>query len=76
MHPTPDLLVVAGYSPDAFRRLMRNGQTAGGRQGEVMPRMARGSFSNFTDDEIDAIYDYLVERGKARAAHPNATNSR
>ena len=45
---------------------MHTGKAPGGRDVEVMLRIARGSFSNFTDDEIDAIYDYLIARWKAR----------
>jgi len=65
-HPSPDLLIVAGYDPAAFRTLMRTGKAPGGRQLEVMMKVAPGSLSTFTDDEIDAIYDYLVARSKAR----------
>jgi hypothetical protein len=38
----------------------------------VMSETARESFSAFTDDEIDAIYDYLVARGKALAGVRNS----
>jgi len=72
VHPTPDLLIVAGYDPGAFRTLMRTGKAPGGREVEVMLKIARGSLSNFTDDEIDAIYDYLGARCKAFAANQNA----
>ncbi len=64
VHPTPDLLIVAGYAPGDFRTLMRAGKAAGGREAEVMSRIARGSFSNFDDGEIDAIYDTSLREGR------------
>jgi mono/diheme cytochrome c family protein len=72
VRPSPDLLVVAGYDRNAFRTLMRTGKAPGGRQTVSMLRIAPGSLSNFSDDEIDAIYDYLVARWKALAARQNA----
>ena len=69
VRPSPDLLVVAGYDRDAFRTLMRTGRAPGGRQTVSMLRVAGGSFSNLTTEEIDAIYDYLVARWKSLAAH-------
>ena len=76
VRPSPDLLVVAGYDRDAFRTLMRTGRAPGGRQTVSMLRVAGGSLSNLTDDEIDAIYDYLIARWKTLAAHQNAPQSR
>ena len=76
MHPRPDLLVVAGYDAGAFRTLMRTGKAPGGRQPELMARIVPGSLSNLTDDEIDAIYDYLIARWKALAGHPTGPSSR
>jgi mono/diheme cytochrome c family protein len=72
VHPTPDLLMVAGYDPGAFRTLMRTGKAPGGREVEVMSKIAPGNLSYLTDDEIDAIYDYLVARCKALTAKQNA----
>jgi mono/diheme cytochrome c family protein len=76
VHPRPDLLVVAGYDPGTFRTLMRTGKASGGRQTEVMSKIAPGSLSNLTDDEIGAIYDYLLARCNALTAHPTASSSR
>lgn len=76
VHPRPDLLVVAGYDLGAFRTLMRTGKALGGRQTEVMPKIAPGNLSNLTDDEIGSIYDYLVARWKALAAHRTGPRSR
>jgi mono/diheme cytochrome c family protein len=62
----PDLAVVAGYSRDQFRHLMRTGLPPGGRDLGLMARVSRGRFAFLTQPEVDAIYDYLV----ARAASP------
>lgn len=76
VHPRPDLLVVAGYDLGAFRTLMRTGKAPGGRQTEVMSKIAPGNLSKLTDEEIDAIYDYLVARRKALAAYRTGPSSR
>ena len=60
----PDLNVVAGYSREDFRRLMRTGVAIGGRQVGLMSEVARGRFVHFTDAEVDAIYDYLAARAR------------
>jgi len=41
-----------------------------------MSKLASGNFSNLTDDEKDAMYDYLVARWNALAAHPTGSGSR
>jgi mono/diheme cytochrome c family protein len=76
VRPAPDLLIVAGYDRGAFRTLMRSGTAPGGRQTVSMLRIAGGNLSAFTDDEIDAIYDYLVARWKALTAKRNAPGAR
>jgi cytochrome c553 len=63
--PTPDLMIVAAYDRGDFHTLMRTGKAAGGREVGVMSQTAREHFSSFTNDEIDAIYDYLAARGRA-----------
>jgi cytochrome c553 len=63
--PAPDLLVVAAYDLGGFRTLMRTGKAVGGRDTGLMSRTARGNLSSLTDDEIDAIYDYLAARAQA-----------
>ncbi|MGA2597449.1 MAG: c-type cytochrome [Bryobacteraceae bacterium] len=75
VRPTPDLLIVAGYDRGAFRTLMRTGRAPEGRQTVSMLRIA-GNLSTFTDDETDAIYDYLVARWKALTAKQNAPGYR
>ncbi|NJR80252.1 c-type cytochrome [Sphingomonas corticis] len=61
----PDLVVAAGYTPADFRRLLRTGEAAGGRQVGLMSQEARHRLHALTDAEIGAIHAYL----SARAGH-------
>jgi len=74
--PAPDLLVVGAYDPGAFRVLMRTGKARGGREVGAMSQIARGNLSSFTEDEIDAKYDYLTARAQAMTAGGNASSGR
>ena len=56
---SPDLLVVAAYSPEAFTRLLRTGTALGERQLGTMSEQARNNLSQLTDSEIAALYSYL-----------------
>ena len=56
---TPTLAVVAAYSIDNFRTLMRTGEPIGDRQLELMSSVAVRRFAHFTDQEIDALHVYL-----------------
>jgi len=56
---SPDLHVVAAYSPEAFARLVRTGRALGDRELGMMSRWARSNLSHLTDDEIAALYTYL-----------------
>lgn len=62
----PALAIVAGYSRDQFRHLLRTGEPVGGRTLGLMRSVARSRFVHLTDREVDAIYDYLA----ANAARP------
>ena len=68
--PGPDLMVRGGYKRAQFHALMRKGETAEGRDLEPMSQVAQSNFSQFTDAEIDAIYDYLDARDGALAKAP------
>jgi mono/diheme cytochrome c family protein len=59
---TPDLRIAAGYSPEQFVRLMRTGVALGERELGLMSEAARGRFTHFTDEEIEALYAYLLSR--------------
>lgn len=56
---SPDLAVVAGYSLEQFRTLMRTGVPAGGGELDLMREVALGRFTHFTDEEIADLYGYL-----------------
>ncbi len=70
------MLIVAGYDRGAFRILMRTGRAPGGRETVSMLRIAGGSLSHLSDDETDAIYDYLVARWRALTAKQNSIRDR
>jgi len=56
---SPDLRMVAAYSPADFQRLLRTGVAFGGREVGVMSDEARNHLSLLTDAEIAALYSYL-----------------
>jgi cytochrome c553 len=56
---SPDLRVVASYSPEAFARLLRTGIALGDRTLGVMGERARNNLSHLMDSEIAALYSYL-----------------
>ena len=62
--PRPDLRIAASYDRAAFERLMRTGKAAGDREIGLMSTVARGRFSQFTDEELAAVHDYLVALSK------------
>jgi mono/diheme cytochrome c family protein len=59
---TPDLRIAAGYSREQFVRLMRTGTALGERELSLMSEVARSRFTHFTDEEIEALYAYLLSR--------------
>lgn len=63
---SPDLGIVAAYSPEQFAALMRTGVAIGGRTLGVMSAYARDNLAQMTDAEIAALYDYLRALPAAR----------
>jgi mono/diheme cytochrome c family protein len=63
----PNLAVVAAYSRADFSTFMRTGKALGDRELESMSKIARQRFTQLTDEEVSALYDYLFERGSAMA---------
>jgi mono/diheme cytochrome c family protein len=59
---TPDLRIAVGYSREQFVRFMRTGVALGERELGLMSDVARGRFTHFTDEEIEALYAYLLSR--------------
>jgi mono/diheme cytochrome c family protein len=62
----PDLRIAAGYSAEAFTRLLRTGKASGDRELGLMSRVARRRFSHFNDAEIRALRSYLLARAGQR----------
>jgi mono/diheme cytochrome c family protein len=56
---SPDLRIVAAYTPEAFITLLRTGVALGDRKLGVMSEQARAYLSHLTDAEIAALYSYL-----------------
>ncbi len=67
----PDLRIAAGYSAEAFTRLLRTGKASGDRELELMSRVARRRLSHFNDAEIQALRAYLLARA---ASAPRRTD--
>ena len=62
---TPALMIVGGYTPSEFAKLMREGMPKDGKERKMMSPVARSRFSHFTDEEVNALYVYLVRRASA-----------
>ncbi|MEJ2239980.1 MAG: c-type cytochrome [Gemmatimonadales bacterium] len=58
----PNLIVITAYSREDFGTLMRDGLGVGGRQLETMRTMVAERFIYLTEDELDAIYNFLRKR--------------
>ena len=57
-----DLSIVGAYDSDQFRTLLRTGVAPSNKKLGLMGSVARDDFSHMTDEEIEAIHDYLVAR--------------
>jgi cytochrome c553 len=56
----PDLAIVAAYSDEAFRKLMKTGEATGGRTDlGLMTTVAKDRFAYFTDQELADLLAYL-----------------
>ena len=58
----PPLAVVKGYSSEAFAKLLHEGIPPGDHDLRLMGPTARARFSNFTAEEVAAVYAYLQSR--------------
>ncbi|HYM29431.1 MAG TPA: c-type cytochrome [Steroidobacteraceae bacterium] len=68
---SPNLQVVAAYTPAAFTQLLRTGVPLGARTLPTMGMAARENLAHLTDAEIAALYTYLHGlAGGATAAAP------
>lgn len=59
----PPLTIVAAYSLEDFTTLLRTGVPIGGRELDLMAKVAINRFSNFTDMEIAALHAFLKTLG-------------
>lgn len=59
--PRPNLRMVAAYSLDDFVVLMKTGRGIGDRELKLMGGVSRWRYSRFTENEITAVYNYLVD---------------
>jgi len=62
--PGPDITVAGYYDRAQFHRLLRTGDGRTEHDLGVMALTARSNLSHFSDAEIDAIYDYLLQRDR------------
>jgi mono/diheme cytochrome c family protein len=62
--PAPSLVVAKAYTPEAFKRLMREGITAAGDPSKTgfMTAVAKQRFAGMTDAEISALKAWLDAR--------------
>ena len=58
----PPLDVVKGYSAEQFARLMHDGVALGDRRTKLMSPTSQVRFSQFTPDEVAAVYAFLRSR--------------
>ena len=61
----PALMIVGGYTPSEFAKLMREGIPKDRKERKMMSPVARSRFSHFTDEVVNALYVYLVRRASA-----------
>ncbi len=66
----PSLRMVAAYTPETFVTLLRTGSAVGGRELQLMSRVARHNLSHLNDDEIAALYRYLRTRSRGTLIAP------
>jgi cytochrome c553 len=65
LESTPSLAIVAAYSGEQFRQLLRTATAAGGRE---VKRMSWVREVEFTDQEIDDLYAFLREHDGSQIA--------
>src|SRR5579862_9728359 len=60
----PNLSIVAAYDRAAFLHFMHTGKAAGNRELPMMSAVARVRVSHLNDVDLNALYDYLIARGR------------
>jgi mono/diheme cytochrome c family protein len=56
----PDLIIIAAYTEENFRHLMKTGLALGERELRMMSKVARSRFAYFTDEELTDLYAFLT----------------
>jgi cytochrome c553 len=62
----PNLLIAQAYSEEDFFRLMRTGRGLGNRELGLMTEVAEVRFTLFTDEEVRAVRNYLLQRAQGQ----------
>lgn len=57
----PDLIIIAAYTEQNFRHLMKTGLALGERELDMMSSVARSRFAYFTDQEVSDLYAFLSD---------------
>lgn len=60
----PDLSIVVAYDRAAFLHFMHTGKATGNRELPMMSAVARVRISHLSETDLDALYGYLVARGR------------
>lgn len=60
----PDLSIVAAYDRPSFLHFMNTGKALGNRELPMMSAVARVRVRHLSDADLNALYDYLVARGR------------
>ena len=64
---SPDLTIAGAYDLGAFKKLLRTGVPASGRELKMMSETARTDLSHLNDSEIQQLHSYLVARAQANS---------
>lgn len=64
---TPDLSIAAAYTLEEFSHLMKTGEASGGREVGLMTEVAQNRFSYLLDEEIAALYAFLIDRANRQS---------
>lgn len=64
----PDLGIVAAYNFEDFAHLMKTGEASGGRELGLMTKVAKSRFSYLFEDEVAALYAFLIDRANKEMA--------
>lgn len=58
----PNLVIAKAYDLEAFTALMKEGQSIGGNEMELMSLVSQKRFAHLTDGEVAALHEFLQSR--------------